>query len=237
MALTLPDICGKVEFPNIDKAGERYISWCRDYLFNQGYVPSLVVDYSKPSDEWDKVRAIEPEVCYKLRCAFLHSGNLELNQRSKDNYPNFCLHISSSEENGIYTDSKLSDDKLGINQLSLDVRKLVKVLCNAAKEYYRNHEPKSDFESHDVQVVDVEKEAGEFVEAKNKFHRLQATKKDLKSYEELSDNAKLVFYRVLNGEQKAIQKELQTDKELLFAVNELVEAGMLIIPSNQQKYK
>jgi hypothetical protein len=237
MALTLPDICGNVEFPNVHATGERYVSWCEKYLFNQGYIPSLVVDYSKPQEEWERVRAIAPEMCYKLRCAFLHSGNLELNQRKNDAYPTFRLHISSTEENGIYTDSKLRDDNLAFNQLSLDIRKLAKVLCNAAKEYYNIHEPKEDFEDHDVQVVDVEKEACDFVKAKAKYTQIQAAKKDIKNFEELSESAKIVARRIQNGEQKVIQKELEYDKDLLFALNELIEAGILTIPPNKKKYK
>ena len=237
MALTLPDICGNVEFPNVQTAGERYVSWCEKYLFNQGYIPSLVVDYSKPQEEWEKVRAIEPAMCYKLRCAFLHSGNLELNQRKNDAYPMFRLHISSTEENGIYTDSKLREDDLNINQVSLDVRKLTRVLCNAAKEYYNNHTSKEDFENHDIQVVDVEKSANDFLIAKYKHLQIQASKKDIKCYDELSDGAKVVAQRIRNGEQKAIQKELEYDKDLLFELNELIEAGILTIPPNKQKYK
>lgn len=233
----MPDICGNIEYPTMEKAGERYITWCENYLFNQGYIPSHIVDKSKPPEEWERVRAIAPEMCYKLRCSFLHSGNLELNQRKKDAYPTFRLHISSSEENGIYTDSKSNEADLNINQISLDVRKLTRVLCNAAKEYYNNHEKKEDFENHDVQVVDVEKEAHDFIRAKTKHIQIQTSKKDIRSFSELSDEAKIVAQRIYNGEQKAIQKELEHDKDLLFALSELIEAGILTIPPNKQKYK
>ena len=83
MALTLPDICGAIAYPNEEKSGVRYVAWCENYLFNQGYLPSHNVDYNKPPEEWERIRVISPEMCYKLRCAFLHSGNLELNQRRK----------------------------------------------------------------------------------------------------------------------------------------------------------
>ena len=126
---------------------------------------------------------------------------------------------------------------MNINQISLDIRKLTRVLCNAAKEYYDQHEPKEDFENHNAQVVNVEQEASEFLEEQYNFNKLQASKNDLGSYEELSELAKAVLQRVANGEQKQIKKELMTDKKLLFAINELVEAGMLIIPGNTDKYK
>ena len=237
MALTLPDMCAIVEYPHMSNVGERYETWCEKYLFNQGLLPTHKVDYSKPQEEWERIRVIEPNMCYKLRCAFLHSGNLELNQRNGDNFPTFRLHISSSEENGVYTDSKWNDKKLNINQISFDIRKLTRVLCNAAKEYYDQHELKEDFETHNVQVVNIEKEASEFLEEQDNFNKLQASKNDLESYEELSELAKDILQRMANGEQKQIKKELMTDKKLLFAVNELVEAGMVIIPGNTDKYK
>lgn len=71
MALTLPDICGQVEYPKIKAVGERYIKWCDNYLKNQGFITT--------GDLGDKV--ILGNMCYKLRCAYLHSGNLELNQK------------------------------------------------------------------------------------------------------------------------------------------------------------
>lgn len=238
MALTLPDICSIVEFPELkEESKKRYTLWCEKYLFNQGHLPSLVVDYGKPREEWERIRVIEPDMCYKLRCAFLHSGNLKLNQRDHDDFPVFRLHISSPQENGIYTDSKLQDESLHMNQISLDVRRLVRVLCNAAKEYYDNHSAKEEFENHHVQVVDMEKEAREFVKAKTEHIILQASKVNIKSFDELSDLAKRTLQRVKNGEQKAIKRELESDKELLFAINELIEAGFLTLPPNEDKFK
>ena len=86
-------------------------------------------------------------------------------------------------------------------------------------------------------MVNIEKEASEFLEEQDNFNKLQASKNDLESYEELSELAKDILQRMANGEQKQIKKELMTDKKLLFAVNELVEAGMVIIPGNTDKYK
>ncbi len=238
MALTLPDMCSLVEFPELkNETGKRYTLWCEKYLFNQGYLPSLVVDHSKPCEEWEKIRIIEPDMCYKLRCAFLHSGNLELNQRNGDDFPVFQLHISSQEENGVYTDRRQKDEDLCLDQVSLDVRRLTRVLCNAAKEYYDKHDAKEEFNNHHVRVIDVEKEASDFVKAKSKYAKLQESKRNIKSFEELSDRAKETYRRYQNGEGKAICNELETDKELLFAIEELIEADLLTIPSNKKMFR
>ncbi len=94
MALTLPDICSKVEFKDAKEMKYKYIKWCELYLNNEGFVTTGS----------DKV--IDPKVCYKLRCANLHSGNAELNQRKKDDFPLFELRISSKEDTGIYVGRK-----------------------------------------------------------------------------------------------------------------------------------
>jgi len=56
LALTIPDICGSIEFPKEPKVGRRYTDWC---------------------DTWGKMLAVSGADCYALRCAFLHSGSEE----------------------------------------------------------------------------------------------------------------------------------------------------------------
>ena len=73
--------------------------------------------------------------------------------------------------------------------------------------------------------------------AKTEHIILQASKVNIKSFDELSDLAKRTLQRVKNGEQKAIRKELESDKELLFAINELIVAGFLTLPPNEEKFK
>lgn len=91
MALTLPDICGQIEFPKL-RVGERYVKWCDQYLKNQGFITS--------GDSENKV--ISGDRCYKLRCAYLHSSNIELNQRKKDDFPEFRLLMCNKDDNSIY---------------------------------------------------------------------------------------------------------------------------------------
>ena len=86
-------------------------------------------------------------------------------------------------------------------------------------------------------IVDVEKEATEYVEAKERYVQIQTAKRDVKAFEELSDLAKTTFYRFGNGEQKMILREIESDKELLFAINELIAAGFLDIPGDKTKFE
>lgn len=65
MALTLPDICGKVYLPK-EKVGKRYIDWYNDHVAKP---------QDKPSGDDAGHFTISGEVVYKLRCAMLHESN------------------------------------------------------------------------------------------------------------------------------------------------------------------
>jgi hypothetical protein len=59
LTLTLPDICGSIEYPEMhrpDQVGERYRRWC---------------------NEWAQMVTVSGADCYALRCAFLHNGGDE----------------------------------------------------------------------------------------------------------------------------------------------------------------
>ena len=64
VALTLPDICGKVEEPD-EKSGERYARWFDAWLGSQFDISGVAPDRD--------IRLTGRD-CYALRCAFLHEG-------------------------------------------------------------------------------------------------------------------------------------------------------------------
>ena len=67
LSLTLPDICGLAEYPNLkDKVGQRYIQWYDQY----------VGVYEKSDSPYSvDMPYLSGEVVYNLRNSFLHSGN------------------------------------------------------------------------------------------------------------------------------------------------------------------
>lgn len=54
LALALPDICGSIEYPDVEGVGRRYTDWC---------------------DTWAQILPIRGAECYALRCAYLHNGS------------------------------------------------------------------------------------------------------------------------------------------------------------------
>ena len=65
-ALTLPDICGKAEYPN-EKSKERYIKWYDKEIGQYEKNPFQNSDEEMPY--------LSGNVIYSLRCALLHAGN------------------------------------------------------------------------------------------------------------------------------------------------------------------
>ncbi len=221
MALTLPDICGQVEYPEIKAVGERYIKWCDNYLKNQGFI---TIDGSG-----DKV--IFGDMCYKLRCAYLHSGNLELNQREKDDFPEFSLLMCNKEDRGIYCEPLHRDLQDKDLMITIDVRHLTLVLCNAAREYYEKYEDKMDFNNHHIKIDDVEKIAAKNVKMEEKLKDYPFFKKSINNQKELSKNAENLL-KMLNEDRKKVIGMLSSDNEdevinTMLTMYELICGGFL----------
>ena len=72
MALTLPDICGHLMFPDL-KSRPRYIKWFDKYIGNYEQSPLC-----KEDKEWEELPYLSGETMYKIRNSILHSGNNDL---------------------------------------------------------------------------------------------------------------------------------------------------------------
>jgi hypothetical protein len=76
VALTLPDICGKVPASG-QASSTRYIAWMRKYLMPR--YSRIGVSYSIPG--MPRPPAITAENFYALRCAYLHEGRDEITEQ------------------------------------------------------------------------------------------------------------------------------------------------------------
>ncbi len=220
MALTLPDICGQIEYPEY-KVGDRYSKWCDEHLRDQGFITTR--------NSGDKM--ISGDMCYKLRCAYLHSGNLELNQRKYDDFPEFHLSMYSKNENGIYCEPIEKTLQGKCLTIYFDVRHLTHVLCNAAKEYYENHEEKTDFENHHIVIDDIEKMAEINKKIEQKVADILSSKKNINDPKELSIYAKK-FLRLLDEDCEKLPRMLFDNDEdeiidMMSAMYELLYGGFL----------
>ncbi len=89
---------------------------------------------------------INGEVCYKLRCAFLHSGNADVaNKYSDFTLDNFTLVVQPKNQYDIYGDSvSRIEDSNGnvVSTYEVNIRRLCLVLKCTAEGFLKKCEDK-----------------------------------------------------------------------------------------------
>ena len=134
-ALTLPDICGKVAYPN-KSCGKRYVLW---------YDEEIGKYEKKPCDK-ENMPYLSGEVIYSLRCALLHEGNPNVDNK-KGFIDHFSLVIEKEKLFNVYVDASLIKqlENTQIREYRMNVRRICMILCEAAENYYKNNMKKFHF--------------------------------------------------------------------------------------------
>lgn len=148
LALTLPDICGKIAYPHIKGNGERYIKWFDEYLTQYDYPP-----------DFDERLKFDGKKCWKLRCAFLHEGSIG----QLPGIDKFELSITHPS-NGVYGASTYgrtwaNDDVENADyHIRIDVAQLCFQLLSCVKGFYNSYENKSVFVDQSISITDINEE-------------------------------------------------------------------------------
>ncbi len=164
LALTLPDICGKAEYPSL-RTGDRYIRW---YDENVG-ITEKPPEFAKSDTE---MPYLSGEVVYSLRCQFLHQGTPSIEiQKIKEEacqIDDFILVLQKKNSLDIYSDSAAvfscgtdPDGKKPTHQLrsyEVNVRRLCMILCACAEGYYKENADKFNFFQYKIIDEDGRKE-------------------------------------------------------------------------------
>jgi len=138
MALTLPDICGNIAYPNTGN-GFRYKKWFDEYALPKS---GISVD--------EGFMSVDGAVCYKLRCAYLHSGNFDLgNSGPAKDIRKFTLHYNRDPLLRFNRIAQMAD---GTYQMNIDLGVLCWQLCEAAKDFYKSHQ--KEFAGVTVEIKD-----------------------------------------------------------------------------------
>lgn len=164
LTLTLPDICGLIEYPK-KGVGERYISWFDNYVYKY---------YYKNDTSYDGVYEFTGEVCYQLRNKFLHEGHTHAYESNKIPIDSFEL-VDTRNSAGIpkystaYSDFAIGDevetenidfDRVNWHSeklygISIDISYFCTSICNAAKSYYNSKDDKSLFKNQECIIIKV----------------------------------------------------------------------------------
>lgn len=140
LALTLPDTCGKAEYP-AETNGVRYKKWCNQYV---------ITDRSDSPYSSD-MPYLNEEIIYNLRNSLLHQSTPNVEQskihESKCKVDKFELVISECD--GATGDLSMvaygKDMRIVRRELKVYVSHLCHILCSAAEQYYKDHKDKFGF--------------------------------------------------------------------------------------------
>ncbi len=157
LALTLPDICGGIAFPDIVKryrdgrimfdrqknptrdVGAQYIRWFDEYAG----------DFFKISPE-DAAPYICGERCWQLRCEYLHQNKGFLNDKNQSNV-RFHLGINCGTS---VCQTEKSSYLPGDSDIRIDIEQFCIRMCRATRSYYDAANKEKDFSLYNTPVLD-----------------------------------------------------------------------------------
>ena len=147
LALTLPDICGKAEYPTEKCDTKRYISWYNAY----------VGKFEKPSDPYGTDMPYSSgEIVYNLRCTFLHQGtpNIDVSKVHEERcrVDRFALVITDDYDSGLSMVAYGKGMKIVKREVTVNIKHLCYILCNTASNYF--HANKERFNFFDYELID-----------------------------------------------------------------------------------
>ncbi len=163
-ALTLPDIMGQIEFPELvhkngkRKSGEQYRSWFAKHVERW-----FVDEHGWSADGKPLNPYLTADMCYQLRCSMLHQGNddvkhnfnFENEEDAEYNYA-FELRVNACDSYGSIWSSPQSEEKpCKTIHVCIDVGNLCIRLCDEAQEFLET--ALYDFNDGGICIVDVAK--------------------------------------------------------------------------------
>ncbi len=153
LALTLPDTCGKAEYPCEKRNGNRYKNWLCQYVIKDNC--NSLYSYDMPY--------LNEEIIYSLRNSFLHQSTPSIDKKkineARCKVDKFILVLT--DEIGANGDMSMvaygKDVKVTYSELKIYVSHLCYILCDAAEKYYKNNKDKFKFIKYAIE----ENESGE----------------------------------------------------------------------------
>ena len=144
IALIIPDMCGKAEYPN-EKNRQRYVKWFNEWIGKY------------ETYEGNEMPYLSGDLVYSLRCSMLHEGNPTI-ENGKFNIDNFSLIWSKSKDS--YMVGGLSFAKVLINNegqrklqdvfYEVNIMNLIFKICRCSYVYFKENKSKFDFLNYKI---------------------------------------------------------------------------------------
>ena len=151
IALMLPDICGKVEFPD-EGTGKRYKGWFDKYISPYEKSPS-------DGEANTEMPYLSGELVYQLRNAYLHQGNPNVDKDKikelQNKIDHFQLVIEPKNQFDIYGDTSCVCDD-GNRSYRVSIRRLCLIIGKTAEGYYKAN--KDQFHFFNYSILDWDEE-------------------------------------------------------------------------------
>ena len=128
-ALTIPDACGKIEYPNEGSSKKRYINWYEKY----------VAQYDRDSSD-TLMPYPDSNLVYDLRCSMLHEGNPRVDLKERELTRFVLLKTRDYSYGGMR-----SIDCEGNRTLEIAIWNFCFQVCEVARHYYEKNIEKFNF--------------------------------------------------------------------------------------------
>lgn len=143
MALSIPDMLGKLAYPSSTK--NRYIKWFDENVRNISFGYLYSQNPFTADEEYPKMCG---EVCYAIRNKLFHEGINDIKTKTKASISEFVLSFTDQDYvNGRYSGREIECNQSGsndemfveINYLYVSCKGLCKEIIQAAKEFYKSN--------------------------------------------------------------------------------------------------
>lgn len=147
LALALPDICGRAEYPELASSSKkRYIKWYDENIGEYEIPP-------KQSETDEDMPHLSGEIVYQLRCSLLHQGAPNIDKEKikapENKIDQFSLVVEKKNEFDIYCDTaRVSLNNASPNKFRsyrINVRRFCRIVSHVVKKYYEENKDKFGF--------------------------------------------------------------------------------------------
>lgn len=166
LALIIPDIGGAIEFPECkrkDKKGRefrnikaQYSAWFEKWV----QPPYVALKNSLDDNLIDQKNYFTGEMCYSLRCQFLHEGNSNIRPYGRESGENgvkveyvFELSINGGEAYGKITEESNEYIEMIRYMVRINVEELCERICKGAEDFCQDRK-QDEFRNHVLKIID-----------------------------------------------------------------------------------
>lgn len=141
LALSIPDVCGSVEYSNITAVSQRYKEWYKNHIGKNENLLNMVNDCE--DYPW-----IDEDIVYSIRCNMFHEGFPKVNtsQVKRDINKSDVFYLALYESNRFSSndaDLIVNDEEWTIKKKTMiNVSYLCNLLVDAGELFYKNNKEK-----------------------------------------------------------------------------------------------